>query len=100
MQIHELKRNHKFKSKKRIARGGKRGKTSGRGQKGQKSRSGHRIKHAEMLLLQRIPKLRGAGNLYKAIKSQIVKLSDLKKLKDLEVNPQTLKNSRLIKNAS
>ncbi|PIR41196.1 MAG: 50S ribosomal protein L15 [Candidatus Yanofskybacteria bacterium CG10_big_fil_rev_8_21_14_0_10_46_23] len=40
MQTHELKPKTKRQSQKRVGRGGKRGTYSGRGQKGQKSRSG------------------------------------------------------------
>ena len=49
------------KSRMRVGRGigsGK-GKTAGRGQKGQKSRSGHRIRPAVRDMIQRLPKLRG-----------------------------------------
>lgn len=59
MQLHELKPKTKFKSRQRIGRGGKRGTYSGKGQKGQKSRSGHVIRPAERDLIQRLPKLRG-----------------------------------------
>lgn len=61
MQLHDF--NNKFKAegkrKTRVGRGGKRGTTSGRGQKGQKSRSGHSIRPAQRDLIQRLPKLRG-----------------------------------------
>lgn len=43
----------------RIARGGKKGTTSGRGTKGQKSRTGHNIRPAERDMIKKIPKLRG-----------------------------------------
>ncbi len=59
MQLHELKSKTKLATKKRIGRGGKRGTYSGKGQKGQKSRSGHVIRPAERDLIQRLPKLRG-----------------------------------------
>ncbi len=59
MQLHELQPNHYNKEAKRIARGGKRGRTSGRGQKGQKSRSGRKIRPAIRDFVQRLPKLRG-----------------------------------------
>jgi large subunit ribosomal protein L15 len=58
MQLHQLRFKNKNKDKKRIARGGKRGTTSGRGQKGQKSRSGHRIRPAERDMVLKFPKLR------------------------------------------
>jgi large subunit ribosomal protein L15 len=61
MQIHELRPAHKLKKKKRIGRGGKRGTYSGRGQKGQRSRAGAKIKPMERELILRIPKMRGLG---------------------------------------
>ncbi len=62
MQIHELQPLHKFSDKKRIGRSGKRGTYSGRGQKGQGARSGHKIRPANRDYIQRLPKLRGIGN--------------------------------------
>lgn len=59
MQLHLLEPLHHNLEKKRIGRGGKRGKTAGRGQKGQKSRAGHKIRPAERDFIQRLPKLRG-----------------------------------------
>lgn len=46
----------------RIGRSGKRGSYSGRGVKGQKSRSGHRIRPAERDIILKIPKIRGFRN--------------------------------------
>lgn len=63
MQLHQLRPVHRKYPKSRIGRGGKRGTTSGRGQKGQKSRAGHRIRPAERDYIQRLPKLRGQKNL-------------------------------------
>lgn len=59
MQLSTLTPRNKGKDKKRIGRGGKRGTTSGKGTKGQKSRSGHRIRPAERDIIKRLPKLRG-----------------------------------------
>src|SRR3990172_7293848 len=59
MQLHELKRKHKAKRAKLVGRGGKRGKTSGRGTKGQKARSGHRIRPQTRDVMKRLPKQRG-----------------------------------------
>jgi large subunit ribosomal protein L15 len=60
MKLHsiETKRKHP----RRVGHGGKRGTTSGRGQKGQKSRSGHVIRPAIRDILLRIPKKRGFRN--------------------------------------
>lgn len=63
MQLHEFTKSiGQRKRPQRVGRGGKRGITSGRGQKGQKSRSGHVIRPAERDLIQRLPKLRGFAN--------------------------------------
>ena len=82
MQLHQLKPIHKFKDKKRIARGGKRGTYSGRGIKGQKSRSGHKIKPQERDLIIRIPKRRGFRNKSLQEKPVIINIGDLEKKLD------------------
>ncbi len=61
MDLHQLKPTTRKKKEKRIGRGGKRGTTSGRGTKGQKSRSGHRIRPAVRDLMMKIPQKRGIG---------------------------------------
>lgn len=61
MQLHELTRTHKNTDEKRVGRGGRRGKTSGRGHKGQRSRAGHRIRPQARDLIKKLPKLRGHG---------------------------------------
>lgn len=45
----------------RVGRGGKRGKTSGRGIKGQKARSGRKMRPEMRDLIKKFPKLRGHG---------------------------------------
>ena len=59
MQFHELKRKNPNKKARRVGRGGKRGKTSGRGTKGQKARAGHRIRPEFRDMIKKIPKRRG-----------------------------------------
>lgn len=61
MQANTLKRVHSQKKAPRVGRGGKRGKTSGRGTKGQKARSGHKIRPEIRDLIKKLPKLRGHG---------------------------------------
>jgi large subunit ribosomal protein L15 len=100
MQLHELKIK-KPKTKKRIGRGGKRGTYSGRGQKGQKSRAGRRIRPAERDIIIRLPKLRGFRNKPKNPKPKIIKIENLiKKIKAFnfkdEINLEALKNLSLI----
>lgn len=62
MQIHELKVKSK-KDRKRVGRGGKRGTYSGRGMKGQKSRSGGNVnplfEGGKTSLIQKLKKKRG-----------------------------------------
>ena len=59
MQLHELHPKHKSKKRKRVGRGGKRGTYCGQGLKGQKARSGKRLKPAIREFIKRYPKLRG-----------------------------------------
>lgn len=61
MQFHQLKRVHPNRRSVQVGRGGKRGKTSGRGGKGQTARSGHKIYPQIRDMIKRIPKLRGRG---------------------------------------
>jgi len=59
MQIHDLARKTPNKKAPLRGRGGKRGKTSGRGTKGQDSRSGRKKRPELRDFIKRVPKLRG-----------------------------------------
>jgi large subunit ribosomal protein L15 len=59
MQIHQLKRNTPNKKHVQVGRGGKRGKTSGRGTKGQKARAGAKFRPEIRDMIMKIPKARG-----------------------------------------
>lgn len=61
MQLHDLKPTTPRKSTKRVGRGGKRGKTSGRGHKGQLARAGNSTRPEMRDLIKKLPKLRGHG---------------------------------------
>lgn len=61
MQLHEIKPIRARKVTKRIARGGKRGKTSGRGGKGQTARAGTSGRPEMRDIIKKLPKLRGHG---------------------------------------
>jgi len=61
MQTNQIRREHKNKKPKLIARGGRHGKTSGRGGKGQTARSGNKKRPAMRDTIKKIPKLRGRG---------------------------------------
>lgn len=61
MQIHEIRRATPNKKSKLVGRGGKRGKTAGKGGKGQTARAGHRVRPAMRDIIKKLPKLRGHG---------------------------------------
>ncbi|OHA59780.1 MAG: hypothetical protein A2589_02985 [Candidatus Vogelbacteria bacterium RIFOXYD1_FULL_46_19] len=61
MQTHEVKQKSKRTRHQQIGRGGKRGKTSGRGTKGQKARAGRKLRPEIRDQIKKIPKLRGRG---------------------------------------
>lgn len=61
MQSNTLKAASSRITSTRVGRGGKRGKTSGRGTKGQNARAGHKKRPEMRDLIKKIPKLRGHG---------------------------------------
>ena len=61
MQAHQLKRSHPNKKTMIVARGGKRGKTAGRGGKGQSARAGNKRRPEWRDIIKKFPKLRGRG---------------------------------------
>ncbi|MGB4076320.1 MAG: 50S ribosomal protein L15 [Minisyncoccia bacterium] len=61
MQQHTLSRKTAQTKSARVGRGGTRGKTSGRGTKGQKARSGRKMRPEMRDLIKKIPKRRGYG---------------------------------------
>lgn len=103
MKLHELRPNQGGGSKKtkRLGRGtgSGQGKTAGKGQKGQKSRSGGGVRPGfeggQMPLYRRLPK-RGFTNIF-AKKFAIVNLDDLNIFEDnTEVTPELLIQSGII----
>jgi len=102
MQTHQVKRNHPNKSSRQIGRGGKRGKTSGRGGKGQTARAGAKVRPEMRDFIKRLPKLRGRGKHgLRSIQTKPVVVS----LKQLEnnfsngdtISPKSLAEKRIIK---
>lgn len=61
MQLNSLAPRTKNKKPEPVGRGGKRGKTSGHGHKGQSSRAGHKIRPEARDMIKKLPKLRGHG---------------------------------------
>ncbi|HCB35435.1 MAG: 50S ribosomal protein L15 [Candidatus Taylorbacteria bacterium RIFCSPHIGHO2_02_49_25] len=105
MQFHTLKRIHKNKRSVEVGRGGKRGKTSGRGGKGQTARAGHKMYPEIRDMIKRIPKLRGRGKRsFKSFRERSVpvNLEVLQKTYDAgsAINPETLVSSGIISRKS
>lgn len=61
MQLESFAPYTKNKKPAPVGRGGKRGKTSGHGGKGQTARAGHKIRPEMRDLIKKLPKLRGHG---------------------------------------
>ena len=99
MQLHDIHPSHTFRPKKRIGRGGKRGTTSGKGQKGQKSRAGHNIRPAVRDVIIRTPKKRGYHNKRKSLHATTLTLSALSHLALSNITPATLFKEGIIKSA-
>ncbi len=100
MQIHHIKSNNK-KSRKRVGRGGKKGTYSGKGMKGQKSRSGYSrratFEGGRSSLVAQAKKVRGFKS--KKAPVQIINLRDIEKKYSAGevVSMETLKEKGLIK---
>lgn len=91
------------KPKKRVGRGfgsQKGGHTSGRGQKGQKSRRGSKIplwfEGGQLPLIKRLPMLRGKGRFNVVRMSAELTLSDIDKMVSENITFDTLKLERVI----
>ena len=105
MKLHELMQNAGArKTRKRVGRGmgSGLGKTSGKGEKGQKARSGVSIpatfEGGQLPLYRRLPK-RGFSNVPFKIKYATVNVSDLNCFEDgTVVTPELLKETGLLKN--
>ena len=105
MKLHELEKNiGATHAKKRVGRGpgSGLGKTSGRGQKGQKARSGGSInpvfEGGQLPLYRRIPK-RGFSNAKFKTRYAVINLKDLNVFEDgAVVTPALLKDAGIIKN--
>lgn len=82
MLLHEIQSSNK-NARARVGRGGKRGTTSGRGQKGQKAHAGRRIHPAVRDLIQRLPKLRGYKNKPIGKKAPVINVGDLDAMKEI-----------------
>lgn len=103
MKLNELKPNPgSRKSRLRVGRGGKNGKTCGRGHNGQNSRSGGTkgpgFEGGQTPWYRRLPKYRGFKNRFRT-EYQEVSLSDLETFEaKATVNPESLVEKGILKN--
>ncbi|MCF0245897.1 MAG: 50S ribosomal protein L15 [Ileibacterium sp.] len=102
MKLHELSQTQSRKSRKRVGRGpgSGLGKTSGRGQKGQKARSGGGVRPGfeggQTTLARRLPK-RGFTN-FNRKDYAVINVRDLNRFEEgTHVTPELLKESGLLK---
>jgi len=98
MQLHQLRPIHKPKKKKRVGRGGKKGDYSGKGIKGQNSRSGRKKQPFIRELTKRYHKLRGYRQSPRKKKEQAINVSLLKaNFKNGEkINPDILLSRKIV----
>lgn len=102
MQLHTLKRTHPNYKSASVGRGGKRGKTAGRGTKGQKARAGHKIRPEWRDIIKKIPKRRGesASGSLKSIQGPVavINIAILEKAfaSGESVNPKSLLKKGII----
>jgi large subunit ribosomal protein L15 len=76
MQLDTLSPRTKNRKNPPVGRGGKRGKTSGRGGKGQTARAGHKIRPEVRDLIKKLPKRRGYGkNRARSVKTNRIAVS-------------------------
>ena len=94
MKIHNLKRVTKNRKTAIVGRGGKRGKTSGRGGKGQTARAGHKIRPEWRDIIKKMPKLRGYA--FKSIQSKFV-VVNIAQLESVFSNGDSVSPATLVK---
>lgn len=97
MQIHDIQKNKDNKIKRSVGRGGKRGKTSGRGTKGQKARAGHKIRPMIRDIIKKLPKLRGYKFHSIVNKNAVVDVSVLPNVKASPITPQVLAKEKFVR---
>ncbi len=99
MQINTIKRENPNKKARLIGRGGTRGKTSGRGMKGQTSRAGNKRRPQMRDIIKKLPKLRGYRfNSHKANKFSVVNVNELNIFEEgAIVKSETLFEKKLVR---
>ncbi len=98
MQLDTLKRENPNKKAQQVGRGGTRGKTSGRGGKGQTARAGNKRRPQIRDIIKKLPKLRGYRFNSPSIKSSPVNIGALNIFETGEiVTPASLFEKNLVR---
>ncbi len=105
MQLNSLAPRTKNYKSTAVGRGGKRGKTSGHGGKGQTARAGHKIRPEMRDIIKKLPKRRGYGvNRSRTVRIDrvhytVVNLADIEKAFDAGsfITPGSLRDKGLIR---
>lgn len=98
MQLDTLKRKNPNKKAQQVGRGGTRGKTSGRGGKGQTARAGNKRRPQIRDIIKKLPKLRGYRFNSPSVKSSIVNVAALNIFETgAAVNPAVLFENNLVR---
>lgn len=108
MQLHTLQPKTAKRSVVRIGRGGKRGKTSGKGHKGQKARAGNSMRPEMRDIIKKLPKLRGHGkNRARTVNAErvlpvVINLGALESVFEngAEISPKTLVAHKVVNTRS
>jgi large subunit ribosomal protein L15 len=100
MKVHDLHpAPGSTKSRKRVGRGigGRRGKTAGRGTKGQGARNNIKagFEGGQLPLAMRVPKLKGFKNPFR-VEYNVINLDAIEEFEGNEVNPQSLRAKGLV----
>ncbi|MCE9517499.1 50S ribosomal protein L15 [Candidatus Nomurabacteria bacterium] len=98
MELHTLKREHPNKKPRQVGRGGTRGKTSGRGGKGQTARAGNKRRPQMRDIIKKLPKLRGYRFNSPSKKSSVVNVGALNVFEaGASITPSTLFEKNLVR---
>lgn len=101
MNLQQVTRASSNRKSRQVGRGGKRGKTSGRGTKGQNARSGAKLRPALRDAIKKLPKLRGYAFNSHRPKMVAINLSQLETVYNAgeTVNPKTLVEKGILEQA-
>lgn len=102
MQLHQIKRKNPNKKSIKIGRGGKRGKTSGKGHKGQNARAGTSKRPEMRDTIKKLPKKRGYRFKSLQVRPLVVNLDVLEKnfMEGDKISPSVLSEKSLISKKS